>query len=325
MVSQNEEGVMQTRLQTVPVAELPDGEVLIQVEYSSLNYKDALAATGRPGVVRRYPHVPGIDVAGTVAESSSDRFQPGQSVLVTGYGLGSRVWGGWSELVRAPADWVVPLPDGLTTREAISYGTAGFTAALCRLALEQHGARPDQGDILVTGASGGVGSLAVRFLAQAGFRVVAVTGKPEAHERLHHWGAAETVGRKEVSDPGESLLLSARWAGAVVVVGGPILANAVRSTKPGGCVAACGMAAGTELQLTVFPFILRGVTLAGIDSSECPMDRRIDVWNKLAGEWKLSDLDQMVEEINFSQLDEYVADILAGRIIGRVIVTPTQS
>jgi putative YhdH/YhfP family quinone oxidoreductase len=307
-----------------PLSDLPAGEVLIRVACSSLNYKDALAASGHPGVVRSFPHVPGIDAAGTVEESSTAAFRKGQEVLVTGYELGAPTWGGFAEYVRVPERWVVPLPKGLSLRETMIYGTAGFTAALSLGALLRHGVTPSDGEIVVTGASGGVGSIAVALLAKAGFQVAAVSGKPSAEAFLRSLGAASVLPRSQVQDTSSKPLLTARWAGAVDTVGGNTLATILRSTKRAGCVTACGLVGGVDLPLTVHPFILRGVTLAGIDSAECPMPRRIELWQHLAGDWKPSALDKLVSQtVALDGLADPIQRILQGETTGRVLVTPT--
>lgn len=305
------------------IDDLPAGDVLIEVEYSSLNYKDALSASGNPGVTRKFPHVPGIDAAGKVVESSSAKFRPGDAVLVTSYDFGAGRWGGYAGYARVPADWVVPLPAGLTARESMVLGTAGLTAAMSLDALVQHGTLPDQGEIVVTGATGGVGSLAVALLAKAGYRAVAVTGKPHATDMLMKLGATRVAGREEVDDKSGKPLLSTKWAGAIDTVGGNILSTIVRSTQRGGCVTACGLVGGVELPLTVMPFILRGVVLAGIDSAEFPYDRRKQLWEKLAGAWKLSNVESIVTEVDLNGLAPRIEQILAGQVQGRVVVRPT--
>jgi acrylyl-CoA reductase (NADPH) len=302
------------------LSDLPDGEVLIRVAYSSLNYKDALAATGRPGVARKFPHVPGIDAAGEVAESTAAEFQKGQKVLVTGYDLGAGRWGGWSEYVRVPAEWVVPLPPGLSLVETMRLGTAGFTAALSVDALRRHEITPQSGEIVVTGATGGVGCLAVAMLAGLGYAVVAVTGKTDRHDWLKQLGAARVIGRGDVDVKGGNPLLKAAWAGAVDTVGGNVLTTILRSTHIGGCVTACGLVAGAELAMTVFPFILRGVTLCGIDSGWCKRERRLELWRLMAGDWKPDRLAEISTEIPLKDVDEPVRRILAGGIAGRTVV-----
>ena len=300
--------------------ELPEGDVLIRGAFSSLNYKDAMAATGNPGIVRRFPHVPGVDLAGTVVASDAQAFSAGDQVLVTGHDSGATRWGGWAEYVRVPHDWIVPLPAGLTLRETMILGTAGLTAALCVDALQKHGLQPDSGPIVVTGATGGVGSVAVAILGKLGYRVAAITGKPEAHEYLTRLGATQILGREEVNDRSGRPLLSGRWAGGVDTVGGNILGTLLRSLQHGGCVAACGLAGSNELPVTVYPFILRAVTLAGIDAAWCPRSLRLEAWQRLAGAWKPANLESMAHFTTLSGLGPHVADILAGKIRGRVVV-----
>lgn len=301
---------------------LPAGEALIRVAYSSLNYKDALASQGHPGVVRKFPHVPGIDCAGTVVDSISADYPPGQEVLVTGYDLGAGHWGGLSEFVRVPAEWVVSLPAGLSLREAMIYGTAGFTAAQCVAAIVARGIEPARGPIVVTGATGGVGSIAVALLAKLGFTVEAVTGKADQGDWLQKLGATTILSRNDVIDDTDRPLLTSRWAAAVDTVGGRPLETIIRSTQHRGCVAACGLVAGVDLHLTVHPFILRGVTLAGIDSAKCPRRERLEIWQKLAGNWKIAKLDSIANEISLDELPDYVQRILAGKIVGRTLVIP---
>lgn len=307
-------------LQRLPSERLPAGDVLIRVQWSSLNYKDALAATGHPGVVRQLPHVPGIDAAGIVESSSSSDYQAGDRVLVTGYELGQSHWGAWAEYVRVPSSWIVPQPPGLTAREAMILGTAGFTAAQCVMAIQRNEVGPEMGEVVVTGATGGVGSLSVRLLAKLGYRVVAVTGKKDWHEQLRRWGAARVMDRSEVCDTSERPMLRGQWAGGVDTVGGVTLATLLRSTRYGGCIAACGLVGGAELQMSVYPFLLRGVTLAGVASADCPYPRRLEIWNKLAGEWRLSELDSQVTEVPLDDVDREVRRILNGEQVGRVIV-----
>lgn len=321
-VTKDEQGKMRAAVTRQPIEALPPGEVVVRVEYSSLNYKDALSATGHPGVTRKFPHVPGIDAAGTVVESRSGDWKQGDEVIVTSYDLGQNTWGGFAELIRVPASWVVRRPPELTLRECMIYGTAGLTAGLSLLALEEHGITPQRGEVVVTGASGGVGCLAVALLAAAGYNVVASTGKADAHPLLQRLGASRIVGRDEVSDATEKPLLATRWAGAVDTVGGRTLATLVRSAQRYGCITACGLVGGTDLPLTVYPFILRGVELVGIDSAECPLDRRRLVWSKLAEDWKPAGLEHVVIEVNLSQLGTSIEQILAGKVTGRVVVRP---
>jgi putative YhdH/YhfP family quinone oxidoreductase len=318
----NADGQVATRVERLAVGDLPAGEVLIRVAYSSLNYKDALASQGHPGVVRQLPHVPGIDCAGTVEESGSPQYKPGDKVIITGYELGSGHWGGYSELVRVPAEWIVPLPTGLTLRETMIYGTAGFTAAQCVAAIVARGIEPKRGPVVVTGSTGGVGSIAVAILAKLGYEVEAVTGKAEHHDWLRKLGAHTILGREEIADDTDRPLLRSRWAAAVDTAGGKPLATILRSTQHRGCVSACGLVAGTELHTTVYPFILRGVTLAGIDSANCPQPERLEMWRKLSGPWHVSQLGSLADEITFDELPDRIEMILAGQIVGRTIVVP---
>ena len=304
------------------LADLPGGELLIEVKYSSLNYKDALSATGNKGVTRNYPHTPGIDAAGVVAESSTPNFKAGDQVIVTGFDLGMNTSGGFAQCIRVPARWAVKLPKNLTQKESMVYGTAGLTAALSVLRMEEHGLKPSQGEVLVTGATGGVGSLGVAILASSGYQVVAATGKETAKDYLTRLGAKEVISREAANDTSGRPLLKTRWAGVLDTVGGNILATAIKSTKYGGLVAACGMVASPELSLTVFPFILRGVSLLGIDSVECSMERRLKAWNRIAGEWKLENLDLLHSECSLENLGDKIDAILKGKITGRIVVNP---
>ncbi|WP_417377019.1 YhdH/YhfP family quinone oxidoreductase [Gimesia maris] len=319
-INKNEQKEITGGLQSVPSDDLPSGDVTIRVVYSSINYKDALAATGHPGVVRNFPHIPGIDAAGYVVESKSDQFQVGDAVIVTSYELGVERWGGWSEFIRVKPEWVVPLPAGLTLKESMILGTAGLTAAMCVNSLIQHEISTDPGNVLVTGASGGVGSFALSLLKRSGFHPVAVTGKPSAALRLVELGAREVIGRDELEDDLKKPLLKARWSAAIDTVGGSILSNVIRSIQPNGCVAACGNAGGAELDLTVFPFILRGITLDGIDSAWYPIEKRTTLWQKLATDWKLPDLDSRAKIIPLEQVQETVNAMLKGEHQERTII-----
>lgn len=302
------------------VSDLPEGEVLIRVSHSSLNYKDALSAIGNRGVTRSYPHTPGIDAAGEVAESDVPDFKAGDRVLVTGYDLGMNTAGGFGQYIRVPAGWVVPIPDNLSAEESMAYGTAGITAALSVFHLESRGIAPEGGQILVTGATGGVGSLAVSFLAKAGYEVVGVSGKPEAESFLGDLGAASVIGREEATDDSGRPLLKARWAGVVDTVGGEMLATALKSTKLHGSVTCCGNVASAELPMTVYPFILRGISLLGIDSQNCPMDVRRHLWAKMANEWRIDHLDRLTQRVGLSELSGHIDEILAGKKKGRTVV-----
>lgn len=300
--------------------ELPEGDLVVRVQYSSLNYKDALSATGHPGVTRQFPHTPGIDAAGEAVSSESDLFVPGQQVIVTGYDLGMETDGGWGQYIRIPSPWAVGLPPGLTLREAMTIGTAGFTAALSVLKLEQAGVLPGSGDILVTGATGGVGSIAVAILARAGYRVVAATGKTADEAFLRSLGAAEVIPREQVIEGIERPMMKERWGGVVDVVGGETLAAAIKSTRYGGAVTCCGLVGSTELPINVFPFILRGVSLIGIDSVNCPTVTRLQVWGKLAGPWKPEQLSTLATEVTLAKLEEQIQSMLQGGMHGRVVV-----
>jgi acrylyl-CoA reductase (NADPH) len=319
VVEKTAEEQFERKIQVRPLSALPPGDLLIRVHYSSLNYKDALSASGHPGVTRHFPHTPGIDAAGTVVACSSGPFAAGDQVLVTGYDLGMETDGGWGEYIRIPSAWAVPLPAGLTRREAMALGTAGFTAALSVLKLEEAGVKPGDGDILVTGATGGVGSLAVAILSQGGYRVVAATGKSAEAGFLRQLGATEVISREEVTAGAERPLLKERWAGVVDVVGGETLAAALKATRHGGAVTCCGLVASPELLLNVYPFILRGVSLHGIDSAQSPANRQ-KVWEKLAGEWKPASLAAIVTEVTLAGLEEKIQAILQGKVRGRVVV-----
>jgi acrylyl-CoA reductase (NADPH) len=320
VVSQTEEGQFVPQIERRHLDDLPEGDLMIRVRYSSLNYKDALSATGHRGVTRHYPHTPGIDAAGVVVESAAEAFRPGDPVIVTSYDLGMNTPGGWGQYVRVPAGWAVPLPEGLSQQEAMIYGTAGFTAGLAVLKLESHGLRPEAGEVLVTGATGGVGSLAVGILARAGYDVAASTGKADREAYLHNLGAAEVLSRDDVRDESSRPLLSGRWAGAVDVVGGEHLASVLKATAYGGAVASCGLVGTAELPTTVYPFILRAVSLLGIDSQACPMETRREVWGRLAGPWKLPQLERVATERTLGALAPEIERILQGQQTGRIVV-----
>ena len=301
------------------IPDLPDGDVLVRVSYSSLNYKDALSAIGNRGVTRKYPHTPGIDAAGTVEESSNKAFQTGDAVIVTSYDLGMNTPGGFGQFIRIPSDWVVQLPQGLTLKESMIYGTAGFTAGMSVFSLT-HTVKPEDGEVLVTGATGGVGSITTAILNKLGYDVVAVSGKPDAADFLMDLGAKRVVTREEVSDESRRPLLKSAWSGVVDTVGGNILATAIKSTHPGGTVTTCGMVASPDLPLTVFPFILRGVKLIGINSQTCPMKHRQHVWNRLATNWKIDQLETICREVSLKELNPLIDTILKGGIKGRTVV-----
>jgi len=302
------------------VNDLPPGDLVVRVHYSSLNYKDALSATGHPGVTRQFPHTPGIDAAGEVISCLSGAFVPGEKVVITGYDLGMETDGGWGQQIRIPSEWALRLPDGLSLRDCMALGTAGFTAGLSVLKLVQAGVRPGHGDILVTGATGGVGSIAVSILAGTGYRVVASTGKEADAEYLKGLGAAEVISRDAVTAGAEKAVLAERWGGVVDVVGGTTLVAALKSTKYGGTVTCCGLVGSPELSLNVYPFILRGVSLIGIDSVQCPRDIREDVWRRLASEWKPTRLAEVATELTLGGVEPMIQAILKGGVIGRVVV-----
>jgi putative YhdH/YhfP family quinone oxidoreductase len=322
VVSEHRDGAFTREVNERRLDDLPANDTLIRVRYSSLNYKDALSATGNKGVSRNYPHTPGIDAAGEVVETASASLKVGDKVIVTGYDLGMNTAGGFAAYIRVPASWVVPMPLDLNARDAMTIGTAGFTAALCMDQLQRHEIHPAMGEVLVTGATGGVGCIAVALLARLGYRAVAATGKADAHGWLRQLGAADVVGRAEVDDESGRPMLRERWAGVVDTVGGNILATAIKSTRRRGCITACGLTQSNELHTTVFPFILRGVTLQGIDSAETPMALRMQLWQKLAGEWKPGNdvLDAIRIECELNDLNPFIEDILHGRIRGRVVV-----
>jgi len=320
VVSKTDEKTFTREITERSISDLPEGEVLIRVHFSSLNYKDGLSCIGNPGVTRNYPHTPGIDASGKVTESSDSRFKEGDSVIVTGYDLGMNTSGGFGEYIRVPADWVVPLPEGMTFKEASIYGVAGFTAALSVDALQKYGVNPEQGEIVVTGSTGGVGSVSVALLSLLGYTVVASTGKKEESEFLQRLGASEIISREEVNDESKKPLLRERWAGAVDTVGGTTLAALLKAAKRGGAVAATGLVASSELSTTVFPFILRGVSLLGIDSGFTPTKLRLEIWNKLAGIWKIPQLEQLTIDCTLEELDPEIDKILAGGQRGRVVV-----
>lgn len=320
LVNRDDQGQVTVAPACVDSSQLPPGEVLIRVAYSSLNYKDALAARGHPGVVKHFPHIPGIDAAGFVEESGVYEFVPGDPVLVTGFELGAERWGAYAEFIRVPADWIFLLPRGLDFVQAMTFGTAGLTAGFCVQALIDHGVEPDSGEIVVSGASGGVGSLAVGILARLGYRVVAVTGKPSAHEILRELGAAEVLARETLLGSPEKPLLSGRWAGAIDTLGGDFLSCIIRATKRSGCVAACGVAGGAQLNLTVYPFILRGVTLAGIDAAWQPLAKKAAIWEKLAGPWRPNYPETLRHIVPLKELPPWFDRILAGQVTGRVVV-----
>ncbi len=307
------------RLKNLDEAQLPPGDVSVRVEYSTLNYKDALAITGKAPVVRHFPMVPGIDLAGTVQESDNPTYKSGDRVLLNGWGVGESHWGGLAQRARVKADWLIPLPGALTARQAMAVGTAGYTAMLSVMTLERHGITPVDGEILVTGAAGGVGGVAVALLSKLGFRVAAMTGRPSEADYLMQLGAAEVLDRAPYGAAGKPLAKE-RWAAAIDVVGGHTLANVCASLRYGGVVAACGLAGGMDFPGTVAPFILRGITLAGIDSVLRPRADRLEAWRRLSRDLEVHKLELLVEEISLAQALERAGSILQGKVRGRIIV-----
>jgi acrylyl-CoA reductase (NADPH) len=302
------------------LSDLPSGELIVQVKYSSLNYKDALSASGNKGVTRKYPHTPGIDAGGVVVDCSNRTFAVGDEVIVMGFDLGMNTPGGFGQYISVPSGWAVKLPQGLSLRDSMSYGTAGLTAALCVMRLLAYGLTKEQGEVLVTGATGGVGSIAVSILAKLGFKLVAATGKTEEKDFLIGLGAKAVIPREEANDTSGRPLQKGRWAGVVDTVGGNILATAIKTAKYGGLVAACGNAMSADLAVSVYPFIIRGVSLLGVDSVEIPMNARVRAWQKLAQEWKLDLSGDLVTECSLEELDPKIGQILKGGIRGRVVV-----
>lgn len=303
------------------IDDLPPGDVVVEVHYSSLNYKDALSASGNKGVTRSYPHTPGVDAAGVVAESTDSAFKPGDEVIVTSYDLGMNTAGGFGQYIRVPGQWVVPLPKGLTLKEAMCYGTAGFTAALSVFKLTVHGGiLPEHGEVLVSGATGGVGSIAVAILSKLGYPVAAVNGLVDESDYLKKIGAQRIISIEEATDQSGRPLLKSRWSGSIDTVGGDILATSIKSVNANGVVTSCGNVASPELPINVYPFILRGVTLVGIDSQNCPMPNRLKTWEKLADEWKIPMMEAVVEEITLVDLDQAIDRMLKGQHKGRAVV-----
>ncbi|MFT7594895.1 MAG: acrylyl-CoA reductase (NADPH) [Paracoccaceae bacterium] len=300
--------------------DLPEGEVTVAVEYSTVNYKDGLCIGPGGGLVRKYPHVPGIDFAGTVEASSDDRYSPGDKVVLTGWRVGEAHWGGYSQKARVRADWLVPLPGGLDTRAAMAVGTAGFTAMLAVMALEDHGLVPGHGPVLVTGAAGGVGSVATAILAHLGYEVAGVTGRPETADYLTSLGATQIVARDQINETVKRPLEGETWAGCVDAVGGAMLARVLGQMKYGGSVAAVGLAGGVGLPATVIPFLLRGVNLLGIDSVMQPYDNRVRAWTRIASDLPMDKLEAMIQPATLSDLPQLGADILKGQVRGRVVV-----
>ena len=320
VVRKNEEGKTSAGVEQLDVDQLPDGDVTIAVEYSTLNYKDGLCLGPGGGLVRNYPHVPGIDFAGTVETSQSDKYKPGDKVVLTGWHVGESWWGGYAQKARVKSEWLVPLPEGLSTKDAMAVGTAGFTAMLATMALEDHGLKPGEGPVLVTGAAGGVGSVATAILSNLGYEVAGVTGRPETADYLKSLGAVQIVARDEINETIKRPLESETWAGCIDAVGGAMLARLLGQMKYGSSVAAVGLAGGAALPATVIPFLLRGVNLLGIDSVRRPYEDRLRAWRRVASDLPMEKLNQMVVPAKLDDLPQLGKDILAGNVRGRVVV-----
>ncbi|MGB0846944.1 MAG: acryloyl-CoA reductase [Thiolinea sp.] len=320
VVEKNDEGKTSAAVQTLDDSQLPAGDVTVAVEYSTVNYKDGLCIGPGGGLVRNYPHVPGIDFAGTVEASDDPRYQAGDKVVLTGWRVGEAHWGGYSQKARVKADWLVPLPEGLSTQQAMAVGTAGFTSMLSVMALEDHGLQKNAGPVLVTGAAGGVGSVATAILANLGYEVAGVTGRPETADYLQALGATQIVAREEINETVKRPLESESWSGCVDAVGGPMLARVLGQMKYGASVAAVGLAGGANLPATVIPFLLRGVNLLGIDSVMQPYDNRVRAWSRIASDLPMDKLEAMVQPATLSDLPGLGKDILKGQVKGRVVV-----
>lgn len=319
LVVTKENGIVAHQIRQISVDDLPDGDVLVAVKYSSLNYKDCLAVAGRGKIVSRYPMVPGVDLTGEVISSDSPDFQPGDEVLLTGWGVGERYWGGFTQQSRVKSEWLIPLPEGLEGLRAMAIGSAGLTAMLCVMALEGQGVTPDKGTILVTGASGGVGGIAVAVLATLGYSVAALTGNRENDDYLYQLGAKEILNRAELERPARPLEKQ-RWAGAIDTVGGKVLGRLLAEMNYGGTVAATGLTGGSELHTTVMPFILRAVKMVGVEVTTCPIPQREIAWTRLVKELPIDLLEQIFKVISLEEVPEFAERLLAGRVSGRVVV-----
>ena len=320
LVLTEDDGKVSSVVQDMGVDELPDGDVTVRVTYSGLNYKDGMVINGIGRLVRNYPHVPGIDFAGIVEDSDSDRYKPGDQVILTGWRVGEAHWGGFAGKARVNSDWLVPVPEGLTDKQAMAIGTAGFTSMLCIAAWDDHGLTPDAGTVLVTGAAGGVGSIAISILAKRGYLVAASTGRAEQADYLKSLGASQIIDRAELSESSKRPLEPENFVGTVDTVGGTTLARVLAQTAYGSSVAACGLAGGANMECTVLPFLLRGVNLLGIDSVMQPYDKRVTVWQRLVDDLSMNSLDGLTEEIGLSDLPEAANDILKGQVRGRLVV-----
>lgn len=320
VIRENEDGTFTRSIENKSTSELPDGEVLVKVSHAALNYKDALSSSGHKGISKTYPHTPGVDACGVVVSCSTDEFKEGDEVIVTSYDFGMNTSGGFQEYIRVPAKWPVKKPNELSLEEAMILGTGGFTAALSLYKMEQNGQHPEMGPILVTGSTGGVGSMAVAILAMNGYEVIASSGKESAKDYLEKLGASSIIGREEVDDKSGRPLLRNQWAGAIDTIGGNTLATCIKACDRNGSVAVCGLVVSPELETTVYPFILNGVNMLGIETAETPRAIRLKIWELLASEWKPKQLDQMKKIISLEELDEHINLMLKGKSKGRVVV-----
>ena len=326
VLEQDDDRNVTAGIQTLPNDRLPEGDVTVGVEYSTLNYKDGMVVQGQGRLVRDYPHVPGIDFAGTVEASDSPDYNPGDKVLLNGWRVGETHWGGLSTRARVKSDWLVPVPEGLSTEQCMAIGTAGYTAMLAVMALEDHGLTPEsEGNVLVTGAAGGVGSIAVSILGNLGYRVAASTGRAETHEYLKDLGAAEIIGRDELLEPPKGPLASERWSGIIDSVGGPTLHTALASLRTHSSCAAIGLASGFKLETTVMPFLLRGINLLGIDSNTCPKDRRLIAWDRLSKELPLDKLAAVTSSASLADVPDLAGKIVRGHVRGRTVIDTRNS
>jgi len=320
VVRELEDGSFQRAIENKNTSQLPDGEVLVQVKYAALNYKDALSASGHKGISKTYPHTPGVDAAGIVVDSNDSNFKSGDEVIVTSYDLGMNTSGAFQEYIRVPAAWPVPKPAALNLEDSMIIGTGGFTAALSLYKMEQNGQKPEMGAVLVTGSTGGVGSMAVAILAQNGYEVIAASGKKDAHGYLKSLGASKIIGREDVNDQSGRPLLRSQWAGAIDTVGDNTLATCIKACGRNGSVAVCGLVSSPELHTTVYPFILNGVNVLGIETAETPRDIRLKIWELLANDWKPKQLESIKQIIALEELDDHIQLILKGQSKGRVVV-----
>ena len=320
VIRENENGNFSRSIEDKRIDELPEGEVLIQVKYAALNYKDALSSSGHKGITRNFPHTPGVDACGIVMSSESDDFKEGDAVIVTSYDFGMNTSGGFQEYIRVPAKWPVKLPEGMTLEESMVLGTGGFTAALSLFKMEQNGQEPSMGPILVTGSTGGVGSMAVSILALNGYKVIAASGKKEAHDYLRELGATEIISREETNDQSGRPLLRTKWAGAIDTVGDNTLATCIKACGRNGSVAVCGLVESEKLETTVYPFILNGVNVLGIETAETPRKIRLKIWELLSKKWKPKHLEDIKKIISLDELEEHIQLMLAGKSKGRVLV-----